>query len=156
MVSLASASTSRSFTYKYRVCNLSPTNTELAIFHLQKKYRVCNLSPTNTEFAIFHLQIQSLQSLTYNYRVEILFSPPVISVADPDRKFAAKFFVNDLRTFSKCSILRICDLRTMYFCDLRICDLRTNYLNFRKYIIFLLTTKSFKCFHSNLRTTYGF
>jgi hypothetical protein len=35
-----------------------------------------------------------------------------------------KFFL-DLQTFRKFSSLRICDLQTIYFCDLWVCDLRT-------------------------------
>ncbi len=50
--------------------------------------------------------------------------------------------------FRKCGNLRIRDFRTIYLCNLRICDLRTHLflrtLNFRKYIIFLLTNISVK------------
>ncbi len=42
-------------------------------------------------------------------------------------KFADLNFFLDLRTFRKCGNLRICNLWTIYFCDLRICDLRIHF-----------------------------
>ncbi len=55
-------------------------------------------------------------------------------------RFADHIFLN----------LRICDLRTQLF----VADLKLPQIS--KYIIFLLTNISLKCFHSNLRTTLSF
>ncbi len=74
-------------------------------------------------------------------------------------KRARLIFFIDLRHFHKWGNLRICDFRTIFFCILRICDLRTQlfFEHLKLLQIFIFTNiHSFKCSHSNLKTTFGF
>ncbi len=107
------------------------------------------------------------RSFTYKNRVQILFSPPFImkmhgpQISSANRK-SSKSRLNLLR-FADLprSILRICDLRTIYF--LRLADLRFADPLFSAdlklpqiHYLFPHKNISLKCFHSNLRTTFGF
>ncbi len=91
---------------------------------------------------------RSLMSLIQRWAVRKY----VRQIANP--KICELNFFKDLRTFRKCGNLRICDLQTLYFCDL-LSHLFFAYFKLPQIHDFYPYKLSWKCSHSNLND-FGF